>query len=400
MSDQLPRRRLLLGTAALGLALGAGMTGCDRGDRPAEPAKADAYRPWQDWPDRAEPGTPGLVQAAILAANAHNTQPWRFCVAPERIDLFADESRNLGAMDPFRREMRISLGCALANLILAARARGWSPSVDIDAARLDLPEGNPSRRVATIRLTPSPPAISPLLAAIPHRHTNRAPYEPDRAIGADRLAPLTALADQEPGLRLILLGDAGARRDFAAATVDATRAIIADAVMIGDSDAWFRASDRDIARHRDGPTIDAAGLPGWKRMLAQILPEPSPERSHSIWLDLTTETQLATAPLFGMIAVRDLYDQRQAVAAGLLWQRLHLQATTMGLAMQPLNQLAERVDRERQLGLPADTTKLLTGLTGDAAWLPTFLFRAGWPVREAPASPRREIAAVIRPETC
>jgi hypothetical protein len=68
--------------------------------------------------------------------------------------------------------------------------------------------------------------------------------------------------------------------------------------------------------------------------------------------------------------------------------------------MQPLNQLPENVDRERQLGKPDTTAKDLASLTGDPDWKPTFAFRLGWPVRSAPPSPRRDIQSVILPDTC
>ena len=71
------------------------------------------------------------VQSAILAASAHNTQPWLFCTQADRIEISSDEARNLGAMDPFRREMHISIGCALQNLLLEARAQGQHPQLAI-----------------------------------------------------------------------------------------------------------------------------------------------------------------------------------------------------------------------------------------------------------------------------
>ena len=110
--------------------------------------------------------------------------------------------------------------------------------------------------------------------------------------------------------------------------------------------------------------------------------------------------QLATAPLFGMILVRDLYDRAQTIRAGMLWQRLQLQATVLGLAAQPINQLPEMVDRERQLGKAAGTARQLASLTGDPDWRPTFTFRMGWPTRRAPASPRRALDDVIRCTAC
>jgi hypothetical protein len=364
------------------------------------PNDGAAYAPWRDW--RAEGGdVRHLVHAAILAANAHDTQPWQFCAADTRIDLFADERRNLGAMDPFRREMHISLGCALENLAIAAGAQGRRVAIAVyDGAVTPPPGTSKPQRAATIALSVAPPERLPLLDAIPHRHTNRGRYEAGRPVPAETLARLRSVAADEGGVRLILLTDPGAQAAFAQATIAATEAIIADATMIADSDAWFRATDAEIEAHRDGPTIYAAGLSPIMAFLARILPAPSPEQNNRYWLDQTKDTQLATAAAFGLIAVRDLYDRPLAIRAGRMWQRLHLQGTLLGLGMQPLNQLPEMADRERQLGRAAATAKTLAGLSGDPDWHPTFAFRLGWPVRPAPASPRRSLDSVMMPEGC
>src|SRR6185295_17648561 len=81
-----------------------------------------AYEPWNTWNGAAPRSELRLVHAAILSANPHNTQPWRFRVRAESIELFADPARNIGAIDPFRREMHMGLGCALENLLQAAAA--------------------------------------------------------------------------------------------------------------------------------------------------------------------------------------------------------------------------------------------------------------------------------------
>ena len=47
--------------------------------------------------------------------------------------------------------------------------------------------------------------------------------------------------------------------------------------------------------------------------------------------------------LTGLIAVSDRYDRKAMLAAGRVWQRLHLSATARGLAMQPLNQPIEMI---------------------------------------------------------
>jgi hypothetical protein len=81
--------------------------------------KGPAYEPWTNWPDADAP-TERIVAAGILASNPHNSQPWMFRITTSTIDLFAVPERQIGAIDPFGREMYIGLGCALENMKLAA----------------------------------------------------------------------------------------------------------------------------------------------------------------------------------------------------------------------------------------------------------------------------------------
>jgi nitroreductase len=82
----------------------------------------EAFGPWRSAIGRD--GRRDLVHAAVLAANAHNSQPWRFDLSDCGISVHADLERNLGGFDPFRREMHQSLGCAIETLVQAANARG------------------------------------------------------------------------------------------------------------------------------------------------------------------------------------------------------------------------------------------------------------------------------------
>jgi hypothetical protein len=166
--------------------------------------------------------------------------------------------------------------------------------------------------------------------------------------------------------------------------------------MITDSDRWFRATDADIELHRDGPTLYCAGLSPLVLLGARLMPVSTPS-AHRHWIDQTRNAQLGTRPVIGLIAVKDLYDREGALRAGQLWQRLHLHGTLLRLGMQPLNQLPECVDRERQLGRPSIYREALAGFSGDAKWQPTFAFRVGWPTRPGAASPRRSLPAVVMP---
>ncbi len=60
-----------------------------------------------------------ILKYALMAPSSHNTQPWRFSLQGNSIKLYADISRELTISDPTRREMYISLGACLMNLLIA-----------------------------------------------------------------------------------------------------------------------------------------------------------------------------------------------------------------------------------------------------------------------------------------
>src|SRR5580692_8865435 len=92
--------------------------------------EGDAYAPWGLWNDPSLRGAPiALVAAAVLAANPHDTQPWLFRISGDAIEVLADLSRNLGAMDAFVREMHLGLGCAIENMLVAAGPNGYDAEV-------------------------------------------------------------------------------------------------------------------------------------------------------------------------------------------------------------------------------------------------------------------------------
>ena len=74
---------------------------------------------------------------------------------------------------------------------------------------------------------------------------------------------------------------------------------------------------------------------------------------------------------------------------------MHLWATSKGLAVQPLNQMSERADREQQLGIEPRFGKVLTELVADAGSQALMPFRIGYPTVEAKPSPRRDIQSVL-----
>jgi hypothetical protein len=353
-----------------------------------------AYAPWSDVEGSAADRITRPLRAAILAANPHNTQPWLFQVKDNSITLFADRARHLGSFDPFRREMHLGLGAALENLVLAASAFGFSASVVPVEGRLTLSPDDAPQVVARIVLRSMPAKRGALFAAIAQRHTNRGPYRPDQPVGAETLHRLTDLVSDD-SVRAILVTDKVARSELGALIIAATVRIVADPQMSADSAHWFRTDRREIAAHKDGVTVDTSGVSSFLRAVSKMLPDLDAKSADQYWLATTRDTQVPTAPVLGILLVRDRLDMRAAIAAGRAWQRLHLALTAAGLAAQPLNQPVECVDRSAMRGDTDDMTPAIDKFTGMPGWEPTFMFRLGVADSAAGPSPRRPLAAVL-----
>ena len=389
------RRALLKGAGAVAVVAAGGLVwrAYDQGVFAA--GAGAAYEPWTDWRSDATPGPLALVRAGILAANPHNTQPWLFQVGARRIELFADTRRHLGAFDPYLREMHIGLGCALENMTRTARVLGYDVAVTLHPGSLAAAAPSPRPQpVATLELAPARPRPDRLVDAIPRRHTDRGAYAP-RPVPGEMLEAMWIAFQDDADVRLFLFSAPGERKQFGDLVLSATEAIIADPAMVAASDRWFRHRWLDVQRRRDGLTLDAAALGPLVTVLGKLMPPASAETGHRYWRDATRDVQIPTSALFGLIAVRELYDRPQALRAGQRWQRLHLMATARGLAMQPINQPVEMVDREREQGMAPRAAEALLALTGEATWKPTFAFRAGVPTRPAAPSPRRPVDAVV-----
>jgi len=345
-----------------------------------------AYKPWQCW-DQGDDDQRALIGAAILAANPHNSQPWLFRLGERQIDVYADPARNLGSVDPYRREMYIGLGCALENLQLAALARGWQAQIDL------MPAAEDPAHAARVLLTPGQdPADSPLYAAISNRHTDRAAYT-HQTLPTEAFMEMRALNQQSDSIRLVWLKDEPARSDFANLNIRATEAFIADAEQSADSGRWFRHDWDEIRERSDGITLDAQGNPAWLTAIGKLLPPLSQEQNDDYWLK-AIRTQVESAPAFGLIAVSQRRDKATLLSAGMLYQRLHLWATTAGLAMQPLNQVVERIDRELSQGLASQMDAELHTLITEGDVQILMPFRIGYPTTTAQPSPRRSVEMV------
>lgn len=385
-------RRTFLRRAGIGLGavavVGTTVLGYRAHDQGVlETGHGPAYAPWTHWADG--PGLLPLIGAATLAPSPHNNQAWLFGVHRRHVDVFADEGRALGAIDPFLRELHVGVGAAIENLALQAGATGLAADVEL------APLGTRSNHAARVVVTPAGRRPSALALQIPRRHTNRYPYIAGKAVPEAALDRMRALADPSvPEVSVHWVADRRERAGLGRLLVDATESIVADDEQSASDYRWLRQSWDDIQEHRDGITIDAAGLSDLTAALAKLLPAQSQRATGESWVRSTRDRHTATAAAYGIVVVRDVDDLRQRLEGGRLLQRIHLWTTAHGLALHHMNQITERADRERQRGLRARFGDAMATFVPDG-WQALSTFRLGHPTRSARPSPRRSLHEVL-----
>ena len=344
-----PTRRHFLqlgGAAAAGLALSPLLASCASADD-YEAIANDVRRPVANGSDLRE-----LVRLATLAPSGHNTQPWQFRLAPGRIELHPDLTRHLAAVDPDNRELWISLGAALENLLVAAGHFGYHPEVTYHL------DGTAADHVAvTLDSTATgPTGQAGLFEAIRTRQSTR--HEFDRRPVPTR--SLTQLAATATGAGVAPLLFTGAAMEPLLEYVKAGNAHqMADDSFKTELLHWVRFNDREALASRDGLLGRAAGNPSVPRWVGQFLSGSS----------LNAKTQNATderniRSSAGLVLFTSKGNNPAAwLDTGRAYERFALLATALGLKNSFVNQPCEvptlRAQVQAHLGLNGAFPQLL-----------------------------------------
>jgi hypothetical protein len=132
-----------------------------------------------------------LIDAVAFAGRApsiHNSQPWRWRIGPELLDLTLVRARVLQATDPQARLAILSCGTALHHARIRLAAQGWGTTVEC------LPDGADGDRLARISLAgrvEADPVAARLALAVTHRYTDRR-SDPGAPLDFDRLRSIVA----------------------------------------------------------------------------------------------------------------------------------------------------------------------------------------------------------------
>ncbi|MBK9033103.1 MAG: nitroreductase family protein [Myxococcales bacterium] len=313
----------------------------------------------------------GAVACAIRAPSSHNTQPWRFRRRGEVLELWLDRTRHLEIVDPLRRQLVISCGCALYNARVAIRAEGFIDKVVLQP-RPDEPD-----LVAELRLGLPREATNDdrdLVAAIPRRHTNRRPFL-DRPVGAET-AEVLAHASRAERTRMFRLSPQR-KQEMAALVAECDRRRFADPAYRAQVGEWLVPGGR---LRKDGiPFAEKEyGTSTWFGMKRALATPGLGEHVAAL-----EGARVMGAPMVAVLATQadediDWIDCGQALEAVLL------RATHLGLAAAFVDQLLEYEDLHEQV-------KAMIG----TELIPQMVVRLGYTPPLERVAPRRDLADVF-----
>jgi hypothetical protein len=322
----------------------------------------------QDFPGAApiEQQLRFLLRYAILAPSTRNTQPWRFTVEENTVRLFADSERGQPVADPDERELYISLGCSLENLLVAAEHFGFRHEVTY------FPESGSAALAASVAFepggTPSPARAGITLDTIARRHNDNSAYRSEPVPEEVRRRLQACRVEAE--LRLDLTDSHFFHRWAEQLTIEADHLEFANPEFREELGYWIRHGVFGIPK-----VLSKLGSLAVSRL---DLGDPVAKQDQKI---------VESAALIGLVSATS--DTHLAhVRTGQLFERLWLTATAMAVSIHPMSQTMRHPE------LRAAMAELIPA----RGWLPQHLFRVGYSFREGEPfhhTPRRPLEEVL-----
>jgi hypothetical protein len=310
-----------------------------------------------------------LIRTATLAANGHNTQPWKFRLRDDGIDILPDLARRTPVVDPDDHHLFVSLGCAAENLALAASSSRRPGRIGFDAA---------AGGVVTFRFDDAPPADAELFGAIGQRQSTRAEFD-GRPVPVADLEAL-AIAAATPGVDLVLLTDRPRIDQVRDLVVAGNSEQLGDPAFLRELTSWLRFNPREAMARGDGLFSAASGRPATPSWLGPLLFRAFVSADSEN--DAYARQIRSSAGIAIFLAEQDT--REHWVRTGRACQRFALKATALGLKHAFINQPVE----------VAALRPALAGLAGLPGRRPDIVMRFG----HGPTLPyamRRPAASVV-----
>lgn len=330
----------LAGGGVVAAATSAGLSACSDAFPP------QALEAWQGPPQQAELRR-WAVAYAILAPNSHNRQPWLVDLRETNaITLHVDRERLLPMTDPWFRQIMVSQGTFVESLVIALRERGIEPLVQLFPQGEFKPRELDDRPVARLSWSAATGGATkdPLFGRLLMRHTAKVDYDLTRPVLPATLAALAA-AVPDPGIRFAGTVDAARVEQLRALCMESARVELLTERTVMESIRLTRVGPDEIARHRDGISVNN-WMPRLASMVGAFDRESPPAQGSTAYQQMMSRFEGHSRTAMGFVWMSTPTAQHAAagstrsaeVNAGRAYMRVQLKATELGLQMHPMSQ--------------------------------------------------------------
>jgi molybdopterin/thiamine biosynthesis adenylyltransferase/nitroreductase len=281
-----------------------------------------------------------LVESAILAPSAGNSQPWQWMYHEGRLFAFSDPSRG-GFLDIHSTATHVAIGAAAENLVLAAHAMGLHVQVHalVDSGVPDLVAAFTFGRSTTVLPHREPNECDHLVRFIPRRVTNRT-LGPRQPIDAARLLRLAQITRTVPGAQLTFLTSQPELGEFAAIAAAVERLRLLHPRGHHDFVHEIRWSSDEARVTGDGIDLATIDLTATQRAGLSVARSWPVVASLKRWggggaFERLTRDAVDAASCVVLLTM-PTWSGRSFFEGGRALQRFWLTATEQGIAVQPV----------------------------------------------------------------
>ena len=200
-----------------------------------------------------------MVGYAVKAPSGHNTQPWKFRIKENAIDIIPDFSKTLPVVDGNNRELFISLGCATENVCIAASALGYNADMSVSQ------EG-----IISIHLQkPASVRQDTLFSQIEKRQTNRTVYN-FQSIEDSLMKNCLSVIPESQDIRFHYWKNGSEPYEILKELIiDGNIVQMDDERFVTELKSWMRVNKKESMAKKDGLGYDVFGAPNLPAFIAR-----------------------------------------------------------------------------------------------------------------------------------
>lgn len=287
-------------------------------------------------PNNLNPAYIEIITDASEAPSGHNTQPWNFTVNEDQIIIQPNFDRRLNVVDADDHALFISLGCALENLLLSAKAHRFSPKVKTNYT-------NGKNEIIVDLIKSEHVAKDVLYDFIKSRQSTRAEYD-SKPVEQTDLEQLKEQTENE-WVDIIFITDKEKIKELEPFIVEGSNLQFRNKAFVDELVSWIRFSKNEIERKRDGIWNASMGMPGVGRFMGSIIMKHfvSDKSEAKRWKKLIDKSAG-----FALFVAKD-NSKENWVRLGQAFERFALKATQLKIKHAHVNMPCEEISVRQKL---------------------------------------------------